>query len=66
MNTLTLPFPVANEVVERMMDNPSCVVQLITHSCIGGILKTTITYHIGSSLLLNNVNYFEINSVGSK
>jgi hypothetical protein len=45
MNTLTLPFPVANEVVERMMDNQNCVVQLITHSCIGGILKTTITYY---------------------
>ncbi len=45
MNTLTLPFPVANEVVERMINYPSCVVQLITHNYIDSIFKTTITYY---------------------
>jgi hypothetical protein len=44
MNTLTLPFPIANEVIERMTNNPNCMICLIAHNYVGNVIKTSITY----------------------
>jgi hypothetical protein len=42
---LTLPFDIAQEVIERMKANGKAIIHLITNKFVDGVLKTTIKYH---------------------
>jgi hypothetical protein len=42
---LTLPYKIAQEVIQRMKLNKNCFIHLITIKFIDGVLKQTIKYH---------------------
>lgn len=42
---LTLPFVIAQEVLERMKKNSKCIIHSITTSLENDVVKQTIKYH---------------------